>query len=77
MKSKRRERSFPFLRINQRNGKPRTHGLTEIRGPYYSVVGRRYQEDLFELTGEYVDSLKFAGDSGTKSWWGRVMTYKE
>src|SRR5919109_2171165 len=59
----RSERSFPFLRINERKGKPRTRGLTEIRGPYYSVVGRHYLEDLFELVGEYVDSLKFAGGS--------------
>jgi phosphosulfolactate synthase (CoM biosynthesis protein A) len=57
------ERSFSFLRVNQRKAKPRTRGLTEIRGPYYSVVGRRYLEDLFELMGEYVDSLKFAGGS--------------
>src|SRR5712691_7762592 len=62
-KSKQPERSFPFLRVNQRKAKPRTRGLTEIRGPYYSVVGRRYLEDLFELVGEYVDSLKFAGGS--------------
>src|SRR2546430_11023671 len=63
MKSKQPERSFSFLRVNQRKAKPRTRGLTEIRGPYYSVVGRRYLEDLFELMGEYVDSLKFAGGS--------------
>src|SRR5256885_15907247 len=63
MKSKQPERSFSFLRINERKAKPRMRGLTEIRGPYYSVVGRRYLEDLFELVGEYVDSLKFAGGS--------------
>ena len=40
-------------------------GLTEIRGPYYSVVGPRYLEDLFETMGGYVDSLKFAGGSFT------------
>ena len=57
------ERSFPFLQVNQRGGKPRKRGLTEIRGPYYSVVGRRYLEDLFELMGKYVDALKFAGGS--------------
>ena len=63
MKSKQPERSFPFLRINERECKPRKRGLTEIRGPYYSVVGRRYLEDLFETMGPYVDSLKFAGGS--------------
>jgi phosphosulfolactate synthase (CoM biosynthesis protein A) len=65
MKSKQTERSFSFLRTNEREPKPRTRGLTEIRGPYYSVVGRRYLEDLFELMGDYVDSLKFAGGSFT------------
>jgi phosphosulfolactate synthase (CoM biosynthesis protein A) len=65
MKRKKFERSFPFLRVNEREGKPRKRGLTEIRGPYYSVVGRRYLEDLFELMGRYVDSLKFAGGSFT------------
>jgi phosphosulfolactate synthase (CoM biosynthesis protein A) len=64
-KSKQPERSFPFLQVNQREGKPRKRGLTEIRGPYYSVVGRRYLEDLFETMGAYVDSLKFAGGSFT------------
>ena len=63
MKKNEHERSFPFLRINERKAKPRKRGLTEIRGPYYSVVGRRYLEDLFELVEEYVDSLKFAGGS--------------
>jgi phosphosulfolactate synthase (CoM biosynthesis protein A) len=65
MKSKQPERSFPFLRINERECKPRKRGLTEIRGSYYSVVGRRYLEDLFEMMGVYVDSLKFAGGSFT------------
>jgi phosphosulfolactate synthase (CoM biosynthesis protein A) len=65
MKSKQSERSFPFLRVNERERKPRKRGLTEIRGPYYSVVGRRYLEDLFEMMGNYVDSLKFAGGSFT------------
>src|SRR5215472_2719834 len=56
-------RSFPFLQVNQREPKPRTHGLTEIRGQYYSVVGRRYLEKLFDMMSAYVDSLKFADDS--------------
>ena len=63
MKPKGTQRSFPFLRINERELKPRKRGLTEIRGPYYSVVSRRYLEDLFEMMGAYVDSLKFAGGS--------------
>ena len=54
---------FQFLRMNQRQGKPRQRGITEIRGPYYSVVGQRYLQDLFEMMGAYVDSLKFGGGS--------------
>src|ERR1041384_6688230 len=64
-KSNQPQRSFSFLPINKRESKPRKRGLTEIRGPYYSVVGRRYLEDLFETMGAYVDSLKFAGGSFT------------
>jgi phosphosulfolactate synthase (CoM biosynthesis protein A) len=60
-RSKQPERSFPFLRVNERERKPRKCGLTEIRGPYYSVVGRRYLEDFLEIMDVYVDSLKFAG----------------
>lgn len=57
------ERAFPFIRMNDREGKPRTHGITEIRGPYYTPMGKRYLEDVLETMGEYVDSLKFAGGS--------------
>jgi phosphosulfolactate synthase (CoM biosynthesis protein A) len=57
------QRAFPFLKTNQRQGKPRTRGLTEIRGPYYTPMGKRYLEDVLETMGAYVDSLKFAGGS--------------
>lgn len=40
-----------------------TRGLTEVRGSYYSVVGRRYLEDLLGSFGEYIDGLKYAGGS--------------
>lgn len=54
---------FDFIKTNPRQRKPRTQGITEIRGPYYSVMGRRYLEDVLETMGDYVDSLKFAGGS--------------
>jgi phosphosulfolactate synthase (CoM biosynthesis protein A) len=57
------ERAFSFLRTNAREPKPRKRGITEIRGPYYTPMGRRYLEDVLETMGEYVDSLKFAGGS--------------
>ncbi len=59
------ERGFTYLRINEREGKPRTRGITEIRGPYYTPMGKRYLEDVLETMGSYVDSLKFAGGSFT------------
>jgi len=57
------DRAFDFIKMNRRPPKPRSIGVTEIRGPYYSVVGRRYLEDLFETYGAYADILKFAGGS--------------
>jgi phosphosulfolactate synthase (CoM biosynthesis protein A) len=57
------EITLPFLRMNRRPGKPRSRGITEIRGPYYSPMGTRYLTDLLETMGEYVDALKFAGGS--------------
>src|SRR5207247_8088521 len=57
------ERAFGFIRTNDRPGKPRKTGLTEIRGPYYTPMGKRYLEDVLETMGRYVDTLKFAGGS--------------
>jgi phosphosulfolactate synthase (CoM biosynthesis protein A) len=59
------ERAFSFLRTNRRQSKPRTRGITEIRGPYYTVMGPRYLQDVLETMGEYADILKFAGGSFT------------
>ena len=59
------ERGFTYLRTNQRESKPRKRGITEIRGPYYTPMGKRYLEDVLETMAEYVDSLKFAGGSFT------------
>lgn len=54
---------FDFIKRNTRCAKPRTTGITEIRGPYYTVMGKRYLSDVLETTGDYVDALKFAGGS--------------
>ncbi|HET6383020.1 MAG TPA: phosphosulfolactate synthase [Armatimonadota bacterium] len=59
------ERAFSSLRTNDRQEKPRSRGVTEIRGPYYTPMGPRYLEDILETMGAYVDSLKFAGGSFT------------
>ena len=57
------ERAFAFLRVNERETKPRSRGVTEIRGPYYTPMGRCYLEDILETMGAYIDVLKFAGGS--------------
>jgi len=56
-------RAFPFIHLNPRQSKPRTKGITEIRGPYYTPVGKRYLQDIMETMGDYVDAFKFAGGS--------------
>lgn len=57
------EKAFGFVRHNPRPPKPRKAGVTEIRGPYYSAMGKRYLEDILETMGHHVDGLKFAGGS--------------
>ena len=57
------DQAFDFLRTNRRAAKPRSRGITEIRGPYYAPVGPRYLEDVFEIAGEWIDTLKFSGGS--------------
>jgi phosphosulfolactate synthase (CoM biosynthesis protein A) len=57
------DRSFDFLPINEREGKPRKRGITEMRGPYYAPVGKRYLLDILETMGAYVDIFKFSGGS--------------
>ena len=57
------ERAFSFIPINSRENKPRNKGITEIRGPYYSVMGSGYLSDILKTMGRFVDGLKFAGGS--------------
>ncbi len=57
--------AFDWLRRNERQEKPRSIGLTEIRAAYYSNFGMTYFKDLLELSGNYVDSIKYAGGSFT------------
>ncbi len=59
------QRPFQFLKVNDRPAKPRKTGLTEIRGPYYSVIGKRVLQDAFDLMGHAIDSLKFSGGAFT------------
>lgn len=55
--------ALPFLILNHRQDKPRTRGITEIRGPYYSMLGPRQLEDIFDIAGPYIDWLKIPAPS--------------
>ncbi|KAL4458342.1 hypothetical protein ABPG75_013207 [Micractinium tetrahymenae] len=52
---------FSYVRHNERPVKPRTKGLTEIRGPYYTPMTPTYLRELLEGVGHAVDGLKYAG----------------
>lgn len=58
-----RNNGFGFVRHNSVLPKPRSKAVTEIRGPYYSVMGPRYLQDVLSTMGAHVDGLKFAGGS--------------
>jgi phosphosulfolactate synthase (CoM biosynthesis protein A) len=53
--------ALPALALNERARKPRSVGITEVRGQYYTVVGPRYLEDLLEVAGEWIDWIKIPG----------------
>ncbi len=57
--------AFDWLQRNERSPKPRKTGLTEIRAAYYSNFGPNYFRDILETSGNYVDSIKFAGGAFT------------
>jgi hypothetical protein len=58
-----KEQGLGFIHSNPRTPKPRKHGVTEIRGPYYSAYGKRHLQDVMDIMGHHVDGLKFAGGS--------------
>lgn len=57
------KRSFDFIPIREQAPKPRSVGVIEIRGSYYTPVGFHYLSDLLGLVGDYIDGFKFAGGS--------------
>ena len=58
-----KSRSFSYVPMNERDPKPRSKSITEIRGPYYAMVTPTYVRDLLEGMGEHVDGFKYAGGS--------------
>jgi len=45
-------KAFEFVKIEELKGKPRSEGITEIRGSYYTVVTPKYLEELLNIAGE-------------------------
>ena len=56
-------KAFEFVKLEPLGPKPRSKGLVEIRGPYYTSVSLGYLTDLLDDWAEYVDGYKFAGGS--------------
>lgn len=56
-------KAFEFIKLNELPPKPRTIGVIEIRGPYYTSVSYGYLNDLLDDWSEYVDGFKFSGGS--------------
>lgn len=55
--------SFDFIPRAYRPDKPRTVGITEMRGPYYSTYGTRRLADVLDVADQWVDGVKWAGGS--------------
>ena len=55
--------SFNFVPRAARPPKPRSHGITEIRAPYYSTFGTRHLRDVFDVAAPWIDGIKLAGGS--------------
>lgn len=55
--------SFNFVPRAYRPNKPRSFGITEIRAPYYNTFGTRHLQDVFDVAGNWIDGIKWAGGS--------------
>ncbi len=56
-------KAFDFIKIDLPPRKPRSVGVIEIRGPYYTSVTLAYLKALLDDWSDYVDGYKFAGGS--------------
>lgn len=52
-----------FYEDEDRPEKPRRYGVTEMRGPHYTLLSQNLLQDIFESMGHFVDGLKFSGGS--------------
>ncbi|XP_059438414.1 protein HEAT-STRESS-ASSOCIATED 32 [Corylus avellana] len=52
-----------FDEDEDRPEKPRRYGVTEMRGPHFTLLSQNVIQDIFESMGQFVDGLKFSGGS--------------
>ncbi|KAL6573896.1 Protein HEAT-STRESS-ASSOCIATED 32 [Orobanche hederae] len=52
-----------FFEDEDRPEKPRRYGVTEMRGPHYSLFSQNLLQEVFDSMGQFVDGLKFYGGS--------------
>ncbi|XP_020517884.1 protein HEAT-STRESS-ASSOCIATED 32 isoform X3 [Amborella trichopoda] len=52
-----------FFEDEDRPEKPRRFGVTEMRGPNYSLMNQNVIQDILESMGQFVDGLKFSEGS--------------
>ncbi|KAA0056904.1 hypothetical protein IC582_029466 [Cucumis melo] len=52
-----------FDEDEDRPEKPRRSGVTEMRGPHYTLSTQNVIQEIFESVGQFVDGLKFSGGS--------------
>ncbi|XP_062087446.1 protein HEAT-STRESS-ASSOCIATED 32 [Humulus lupulus] len=52
-----------FHEDEDRPEKPRRFGVTEMKGPNYTLLSQNLLQDIFESMGQFVDGLKFTGGS--------------
>ncbi|OVA13164.1 (2R)-phospho-3-sulfolactate synthase [Macleaya cordata] len=52
-----------FHENEDRPEKPRRYGVTEMRGPHYTLLTQNVLQDILESKGQFVDGLKFSGGS--------------
>ncbi|XP_042487111.1 protein HEAT-STRESS-ASSOCIATED 32 [Macadamia integrifolia] len=52
-----------FYEDEDRPEKPRRYGVTEMRGPNYTILSQNVLQEILESMGQFVDGLKFSGGS--------------
>ncbi|CAK9858434.1 unnamed protein product [Sphagnum jensenii] len=57
------DRNFYFRGLNGWPQRPRIRGMTEVRGPFSSLMAPSNLQDVLETMGQFMDGLRFSGGS--------------